>query len=204
MKTPLTVINADAQLLESEIGENEWLSDIFKQIEQMTKLANQLVFLARAEEQNEQIVKIEFPISDIAEDVAESYQAVAKNAGKTYRVNIESNISFCGDENAIREMMIALIDNAFKYSTENGIITVLLITTAHGICFSVENTVDKERVSDISRFKERFYRSDTSDKIKGFGIGLSVVQAVCEAHRGKLKVELVEKNTIKISTLLKF
>lgn len=204
LKTPLTVINADAQLLESEIGENEWLSDIFKQIEQMTKLANQLVFLARAEEQNEQIVKIEFPISDIAEDVAESYQAVAKSAGKTYRVNIESNISFCGDENAIREMMLALIDNAFKYSTENGIITVLLITTAHGICFSVENTVDKERVSDISRFKERFYRSDTSDKIKGFGIGLSVVQAVCEAHRGKLKVELVEKNTIKISTLLKF
>lgn len=84
LKTPLTVIHADAQLLESEIGENEWLSDILKQTEQMTEMTHRLVFLARTEEQNERTVKIDFPVSDIADEVASSYQAVALNTGKTY------------------------------------------------------------------------------------------------------------------------
>lgn len=203
LKTPLTVIHADAQLLESEIGENEWLSDILKQTEQMTEMTHRLVFLARAEEQNEQMVKIEFPISDIAEEVAESYQAVAQSNGRIYAAKIEHNIGYCGDEKAIRELMTALLDNAFKYGTENGEVTVSLSTVGHGVCFSVENTVDKKQAADVTYFTDRFYRSDTSDKVKGFGIGLSVAQAVCEAHRGKLTVELVGENRIKISALLK-
>lgn len=203
LKTPLTVINADAQLLESEIGENEWISDILKQTEQMTEMTHRLVFLARAEEQNEQMVKIEFPISDIAEEVAGSYQAVAQNDGKTYAAKIEPNIGYCGDEKAIRELMTALLDNAFKYGSENGAVTVSLAAVGHGVRFSVENTVDKQRTADISHFTERFYRSDASDKVNGFGIGLSVAQAVCEVHRGKLTVELVGENRIKISALLK-
>ena len=203
LKTPLTVIHADAQLLESEIGENEWLSDILKQTEQMTEMTHRLVFLARTEEQNERTVKIDFPVSDIADEVASSYQAVALNTGKTYTKKIEPNISYCGDEKAIRELMTALLDNAFKYGAESGTVTVSLIAVGHGVCFSVENTADKQRISDISHFTERFYRSDTSDKVKGFGIGLSVAQAVCETHRGKLTVELVGENRIKISALLK-
>lgn len=203
LKTPLTVINADAQLLETEIGENEWLSDILKQTEQMTDMTHRLVFLARAEEQNEQTVKIEFPISDVAEEIAASYQAVAQSSSKTYAEKIEPNISYCGDEKSIRELMTALLDNAFKYGTANGTVTVSLAAVGHAVCFAVENTVDKVRASDISHFTERFYRSDTSDKVKGFGIGLSVVQAVCEAHRGKLTMELAGENTIKISALLK-
>lgn len=61
LKTPLTVIHADAQLLESEIGENEWLSDIIKQTTNMTEMTHKLVCLARAEEQGNHFVKIEFP-----------------------------------------------------------------------------------------------------------------------------------------------
>lgn len=203
IKVLYTVIHADAQLLESEIGENEWLSDILKQTEQMTEMTHRLVFLARTEEQNERTVKIDFPVSDIADEVSSSYQAVALNTGKTYTKKIEPNISYCGDEKAIRELMTALLDNAFKYGAESGTVTVSLIAVGHGVCFSVENTADKQRISDISHFTERFYRSDTSDKVKGFGIGLSVAQAVCETHRGKLTVELVGENRIKISALLK-
>ena len=67
LKTPLTVIHADAQLLESEIGENEWLSDIIKQTTNMTEMTHKLVYLARAEEQDNHFIKIEFPVSDVAE-----------------------------------------------------------------------------------------------------------------------------------------
>ena len=203
LKTPLTVIRADAQLLESEIGANEWLSDILKQTEQMTEMTHRLVFLARAEEQTGQTVKIEFPISDIAEEMTGSYRAVAQSSGRTYAVHIKPHISCRGDEKAIRELMAALLDNAFRYGTENGTVTVSLDTVGRGVCFSVENTVSKNQTADISHFTERFYRSDTSDKVRGFGIGLSMARAVCEAHRGKLTVELVGDSSIRISALLK-
>lgn len=203
LKTPLTVIHADAQLLESEIGENEWLSDIIKQAKHMTEMTHRLVYLARAEEQDEHFVKIDFPISDMAEDIAESYRSVAQSNGKNYELDIQRGLTYRGDEKAIRELMSALIDNAFKYSTDGGTVKVNLAAEGHGVRFFIENTVSKIDPTQLGDFAERFYRTDTSDKIKGFGIGLSIARVVTEAHKGKLIMELPQENRIKITAVLK-
>ena len=203
LKTPLTVIHADAQLLESEIGENAWLSDILKQTTNMTEMTHKLVYLAQAEEQDNHFVKIEFPISDVAEDVADPYRAVAQSKGKNYALEIQKGLSYCGDEKAIREMMTALLDNAFKYSTEGGNIAVKLSADGKGVRFTVENTVSKIHPKQLENFTARFYRTDTSDKIRGFGIGLSLAQVVAEAHKGKLTIILPKENVIQISAILK-
>ena len=203
LKTPLTVIHADAQLLETDIGENEWLTDIIKQTNYMTEMTNRLVYLARAEEQEQNFVKIDFPISDLAEDIAVTYFAVAQSSGKKYKPDIAKNITYCGDEKAIRELMTALLDNAFKYSTSGGLITVTLAAEGRGVRFAVENTVSQINPEQLAIFTERFYRTDTSDKVKGFGIGLSIAKAVAEAHKGKLTVELPKENVIKITAVLK-
>lgn len=204
LKTPLTVIHADAQLLESEIGDNEWLSDIIKQTVNMAEMTHRLVYLARAEEQNNHFTKIVFPISDVAEDVADSYRSVAQNSGKGYTLEIQTGLSYCGDEKAIRELVTVLIDNAFKYSTDEGNITVKLSAVGRNIRFIVENTVLGIDPKKLQNFTERFYRTDTSDKIKGFGIGLSLAQAVAQAHKGKLTVSLPKENMIQISVILKW
>lgn len=203
LKTPLTVIHADAQLLESEIGENEWLSDIMKQTTNMTEMTHKLVYLARAEEQNNRFVKIKFPISDVAEDVAEPYRSVAQNRKKSYILNIQEDLSYCGDEKAIRELMTALLDNAFKYSTDGSSILVSLSAEGKGVRFTIENTITGIDPKQLEFFTQRFYRSDTSNKIKGFGIGLSVVQVVAQAHKGKLTMTLPQKDRIQISVTLK-
>lgn len=203
LKTPLTVIHADAQLLESEIGENEWLSDIIKQTTNMTEMTHKLVYLARAEEQDNHFVKIEFPISDVAEDVADPYCSVAQSKGKNYTLDIQEGLSYCGDEKAIRELMTALLDNAFKYSTDGGSISASLAAEGKGVRFTVENTVTGIDPKQVEFFTQRFYRSDTSDKIKGFGIGLSLAQVVAGAHKGKLTVALSQKDRIQISVILK-
>ncbi len=203
LKTPLTEIHADAQLLESEIGENEWLSDIIKQTTNMTEMTHNLVYLARAEEQDNHFVKIEFPISDLAEDVAEPYRSVAQSKGKNYTLDIQEGLSYCGDEKAIRELMTALLDNAFKYSTNGGSISASLAAEGKGVRFTVENTVTGINPKQLEFFTQRFYRNDTSDKIKGFGIGLSLAQVVAEAHKGKLTVALPQKDRIQISVILK-
>ena len=203
LKTPITVINADAQLLESEIGDNEWLSDIVKQTNVMSEMTHRLVYLARAEEQEHSFVKIDFPVSDLAGEIAESYQAVAQSSGKTFSADIERNLSYCGDEKAIRELMTALLDNAFKYSPEKGIIALRLAPEGRGVKIVVENSVSDLTEEEIGKFGERFYRADTSSKVKGFGIGLSVVDAVAKAHKGKLIAELPEKNRIRFTVNLR-
>ena len=203
LKTPLTVIHADAQLLESEIGENQWLSDIIKQTKHMTEMTHRLVYLARAEEQDGFFVKIDFPISDMAEDIADSYRFVAQNSGKNFECNIQKGISYCGDEKAIRELMTVLLDNAFKYSTGSGTIIARLAAEGRGVRFDVENAVTKINPQQLESFTHRFYRADNSDKIKGFGIGLSIARVVTEAHKGKLTIELSKENTIRISAVMK-
>ena len=203
LKTPLTVINADAQLLESEIGENEWLTDIMKQTAEMTELTHRLVYLARAEEQDEKMKKIIFPISDVAEDVASAFRSVAENTGKRFDVSIDGGISYCGDEKAIRELLTVLLDNAFKYSPAGRSVRLTLSAEGHGVKISTENDAVGISEENIGKLSGRFYRADTSDKAKGFGIGLSIAKAVAENHKGKLSFELTKPDRIKITATLK-
>ena len=203
LKTPLTVIQADAQLLEVDLGENEWLKDILKQTSYMTEMMNRLVYLARTEEQDENTVKIEFPISDVAEDMTASYRSVAQSSGKNFETGIQPGLSYRGDEKAIRELMTVLLDNAFKYSTEGGSISAALSAEGKGIRFAVDNSISDIDSKQLENFTDRFYRADASGKIKGFGIGLSIAKAVAESHKGKLLIELPEADRIRITALLK-
>ena len=203
LKTPLTVISADAQLLESEIGENEWLTDIMKQTSEMAELTHRLVYLARTEEQDEKMKKIIFPISDVTEDIANSFRSVAESAGKSFDVSIENGISYCGDEKAIRELITILLDNAFKYSKAAGGVRLTLVAEGHGVKISTENDAVGISEENIGKLSGRFYRADTSDKIKGFGIGLSIAKAVTENHKGKMSFEQIKPDRIKITAILK-
>ena len=203
LKTPLTVIRADAQLLESEIGENEWLSDILKQTAGMAEMTGRLVYLSRAEEQEDAFVKIVFPVSDVAEEMAQSYRSVAESSGRAYAVEIREGLSCRGDERAIRELMAALLDNAFRYSPAGGDVSVRLDAEGHGVRFTVENTASGIEPEQLERLAERFYRADVSGGSEGFGLGLSIVRAIAAAHGGKLTMELPEEGRIRISATLK-
>ena len=169
----------------------------------MTEMMNRLVYLARAEEQDENTVKIEFPISDVAEDMTASYRSVAQSSGKNFETGIQPGLSYRGDEKAIRELMTVLLDNAFKYSTEGGSISAALSAEGKGIRFAVDNSISDIDSKQLENFTDRFYRADASGKIKGFGIGLSIAKAVAESHKGKLLIELPEADRIRITALLK-
>lgn len=203
LKTPLTVINADAQLLESEIGANEWLSDIMKQVAEMTEMTNKLVYLSKIEEESDGMVKIDFPISDIAEEITNSFNALAVKNDIFYEIDIQKNVSYCGDEKACRELMSILLDNAMKYVSNQGKISVNLSGYKGGIIFSVSNTVKGIKAENIGRFTDRFYREASTSHVKGFGIGLSIAKAIANAHKGDLTIELVQEDKIKASAILK-
>ena len=112
LKTPLTVIEADTEILEMDFGENEWLLDIQGQTKRLEDLTNALVMLSRVEEGTNREMKIELPLSDIVEEVCHAFQAPAKVQGKSLNSTITSMISMKGDEKAIRGLITILLDNA--------------------------------------------------------------------------------------------
>lgn len=190
IKTPLTVIKADADVLEMDYGENEWLRDIQKQAVRLTALTNDLVSLSRMEEAKDALQRIEFPFSDVVEEAASSFQALAQTRGRPFRVNIQPMLSLTGDEKAIHQLVGILLDNALKYSPKNSAVSLTLERQGKNarlsVCNGTESLIPRERLPLLF---ERFYRMDPSrnSQTGGHGIGLSLAKAIVEAHGGRIQ-----------------
>lgn len=187
LKTPLTIIDADAEVLAMDIGENEWLSDIQTQTKRLTELTNSLILLSRMEEQP-QTEKIEFPLSDLLEEAVETFQTLARARGKTLCSHIQPMLSMTGDEKLIRQLVAILLDNAVKYSDDGGYIEFSLKKQKTTIYLSVFNTAESISRESLSHLFDRFYRADKSrnSKTGGYGLGLSIASAIVHAHKGKI------------------
>ena len=186
IKTPLTIINANVDLLESDGGREE-LTDIRQQTERLTALTNNLVMLSKMEESEPSFQKIEFPLSDVVGETAASFRAPAAAHGLTYSVDVAPGIVMNGSPDAIRRLVSVLLDNAVKYSPEGGKITVVLTAHRKTATLSVGNpTREKIEEKDLPRVFDRFYRTDGSrnSETGGHGIGLSIAKAIAEAHGG--------------------
>ena len=199
LKTPLTIIDADAEVLEMDIGQNEWLSDIQEQTKRLEQLTNSLIQLARMEEQP-RMEKIEFPISDLVEETAETFQALAKTHNKNLTTHIQPMLSMTGDEKAIRQLVTILMDNAVKYSDEGGTISLTLEKQINLIKLSVLNTAKLIPRESLTHLFDRFYRPDQSrnSNIGGYGLGLSIAAAIVASHKGKISAVTGDEKSLLI------
>ena len=192
LKTPLTIIGADLDLVEPELEGNEWLQDIRCQVRRLTGLTQDLIFLSRMEEETPPIQPIEFPLSDLTEEMAQSFQGLAKAQGKRLTLSIPPMLSYTGDEKAIRQLLSILLDNALKYTPEEGEVEIALKKEGRMIRLSVSNTIahPMERET-LGRLFDRFYRGDQSrsSQTGSYGLGLSIAKGIVLAHRGKIRAE---------------
>lgn len=204
LKTPLTIIEADAEVLEMDFGENEWLQDIQGQTKRLADLTNALVALSRMEEGQNRDMKVEFPLSDMVEEVCHTFQAPAKMQEKSLVSAITPMISIKGDEKSIRELITILLDNAVKYTTEKGQISVTLEKKKNRIYLSVFNTTAYISKEQIPHLFDRFYRTDTSrnSQTGGHGLGLSIAAATVDSHRGKITAETEDEKSLRITVIL--
>ncbi len=204
IKTPITIIDADAEVLETEIGENEWLSDIKGQTRRLAELTNNLIYLSRMQEGKSSIQSIEFPISDVVRETALSFNSRARTMQKELSVFTEPMLSFKGDEKAITQLVSILVDNAIKYSDPESKIHLSLRKNGKNLDLSVYNKATGIQTQNLDRLFDRFYRDDPSrnSKTGGQGIGLSIAKAVAEAHKGRIVAWSPEKDMICITVLL--
>lgn len=200
IKTPITIIDADTEVLEMDFGENEWLTDIRQQAARLSDLTNDLIFLSRMEEQ-QQVTMIDFPLSDVVGETAASFQALSRTQGKRFDTDIEQALSMHGNEKQIRQLVSILLDNAMKYSDDRGYIRLTLKKQGKALRLRVENSAESVSRETLDNMFERFYRGDPSrnSATKGYGIGLSIAQAIVRAHRGRIAAESPDARTMTVT-----
>lgn len=200
IKTPLTIIDANTEVIEMINGESEWTESIKNQVKRLSSLTADLISLSRMEEES-RFEMNDFPISDVVEEECDVFKGMAEIKGKELTSEIEKNLSYNGDEKAIRQLTSILLDNAIKYTDENGSIKVRLKKSGRKINLSVYNTVKSITKEDTERMFERFYRADFSrnSETGGYGIGLSIASAIVSAHKGKIYAETDDGKSLKIN-----
>ena len=186
------------------MGENEWLADIQVQTRRLTALTKDLVYLSRMEEDRRQSPQLEFSLSDLAEETAQSFQSRALVQEKKFNLFIMPMLSYTGDESALRQLISILLDNALKYSPEGGWIVFRMEKQGKMILLQVENSTKEALPENLNRPFERFYRADPSRNSRsgGYGLGLSIAQAIVGVHKGKMTASRGKGDSLCISIFL--
>lgn len=188
LKTPISVVNANAELLSREIGENQWLQNIQYENERMGLLVGQLLDLARTENVTPQMECIDF--SRLVAGETLPFESVAFEKGFVLNCNITNGITVEGNSTQLKQLTSILLDNAIRHSKPDGEVR-LTLTKDHGVTeLSVINKGDEIPAEHRERIFERFYRMDTArnGEDKHYGLGLAIARAIVDAHHGHIEV----------------
>ncbi len=186
LKTPLTLIRTNLDILEAEQGPSEWITDIRDETLLMNDLVGRMVALSRMDEDGTVPERKPFALSDAVADTVSLFAATAERNGCRLVRTVKPHLTIEGDEAAIRQIVSILMDNAVKYCDAGGEITVTLAGDRHPV-LTVENTYAAVSSLDLNRLFDRFFRADKARTYgTGFGIGLSMAKAIAEKHRGSI------------------
>ena len=205
IKTPLAIIKANLDVIKIDpASTEESLEEIGNQVDRLSGLTNDLVYLSRMEEADTTVVTSELPLSDVVSETADSFEALAKERGKRIEKDIEPMLSVNGNVKDMEKLMSILLENAVKYSSDDEPIKVGLRREGKNVLLEVSNktseAVSKESMNHVF---ERFYRMDESRNSAsgGYGIGLSMANAIVNSCGGKITAETNDGNDfiIKVS-----
>ena len=188
LKTPVSVVSANAELLSRELGDNQWLQNIQYENERMGMLVGQLLDLARTEDTTPQMEHIN--LSRLVDGEALPFESVAFEKGLVLNTNITSNIGVVGNSTQLKQIVSILLDNAIRHSKGGGEVW-LTLTKEHGFAkLSVINKGDEIPEEQRTKIFERFYRVDTArnSEDKHYGLGLAIAKAIATSHKGHIEV----------------
>ncbi len=203
LKTPLAVINTNVDVLLSNEDGNlgsltKWLSYIKLEVERMTKLTNDLLYLTHIDYSEIKMIFNNLNISDIVENVILALEAVFYENEISVNYHVEPNLVIYGNCEHLQQVIMILLDNAVKYTDSKGMVDISLKKLQNSILLSVTNTGSGITEEHINRIFDRFYRADKSRTRKngGYGLGLSIAKTIIEQHNGKISVtSILNKST---------
>ncbi len=190
LKTPLTVISTNMELLQMEQPDSQWVRSTQRQTAQLRHLVDELVYLSRMEEENAPLVMESFPVAPLLAETAEPFAAMAEYQGKAMTAEAEDGLTVRGDRASIQRLLSTLLDNAVKYAADKGSIRADARGEGRHVLLTVSNDVARPLTPEQCRqLFDRFYRADPSrnkGRQGGFGIGLAIAAAIVEKHGGSI------------------
>ena len=191
IKTPLAVIDSCADVIELEQGESKWTEGIRSQVQRLGTLTAQLTSLARLDEQGGRVPMEEFDLSEQVEDVLSTFRLLAENQGLQLEADVAPGITYTGSAPLLEELCSILLDNAVKYAAPGGTIVFSLRKKGRRVLLCCENPAEGLEQGSQKHLFDRFYRGDVSHGTEkpGYGIGLSMAEAITEVHRGRIEAE---------------
>ena len=202
LRTPITIIKANNEVLQMQNGPNQWSRSIDHQANRLSSLVQSLLELSRLNEKDIDDISEEFDLSKTVAEAVETFRVPIESDGKVLEPAIEEGIRFKGSRDEMYRLVSLLMDNACKYSTDRDPIRVTL-NKHHHITLSVSNSCEHIDEEKLGHLFERFYRTDESRSRKtgGSGIGLSVVQAIVERHNGTVTASSNDGNSIQFTAV---
>ena len=196
IKTPLAIISANTEAMELYNGENKWTKNIKKQVDRLNGLMKNLLLLAKMEESK--IVYQKFSLSEMVSEISESFFEPISLKNIAFETKIQPDIILNANSEHIRQLFSILLDNAVKYTDENGLISLSVLKNDKNIIIKLENTCENLPNVNPEKLFDRFYRADEArtQKTGGYGIGLSVAKAIVNAQNGKITANYIDNNKI--------
>lgn len=195
LKTPLTVIMTNAELLQDpaygSADHAGFSANILVMSRQMRTLVEQMLELARADSLRPDPAFSPVSFSQIVSEAVLPFEPIFFEKGLALQTDIEEKITINGDPSQLRQVLDILLDNAGKYSRENGHIRVTLRNRGKGRCLlTVANEGSELSAADLQQLFKRFYRADPARNRSGsFGLGLSIAESIVLRHKGKIWAE---------------
>ncbi len=196
LRTPLAILQGNVDMLERWGRKDEAVLEgsihtIQNQTVYMSKLVQNLLFLARADGQKCEVKKESISIRSLFDELLEEQEMLDHE--HTYAVQCDASVTVEGDRSMVRQLLRILIDNSMKYTPEGGSITLFARSNANGVALTVRDTGIGMNEEHLAHIFERFYRVDKarSRSTGGMGLGLSIAEAIITAHGGSISAESV-------------
>jgi len=205
LKTPITIIKTDLDVLKMDDVNNEWIDSIDNQTNRLSKLVNEMVNLYKIEEKKEDIVKNNFNISEVTLDVLDNFLSSFKFKNYNIKIDIEENIIINSNEDIYMKILFILLDNANKYGLENGDFSIKLYKEKKKVILKVYNQTEEFEKEKLKFIFDRFYTLDESrsKEKSGYGIGLSIAKILTEDIGGSIQASTNDNKSIEFKIILK-
>jgi two-component system sensor histidine kinase TctE len=192
LRTPLALLKTQALvgLREDDTeAKSEALAGIDRSIDALTRLVNQLLALARAEQGSRALLKSQLDFCDVVRETLERLAglALAHNIDLGFDDSGVTRARVIGHAALLQELVFNLVDNALRYAPRGATVNVLLHETANELCLRVEDNGPGIPLSERQKVFERFYRLHGSE-VEGTGLGLAIVQEIVTAHDGRIAI----------------
>jgi heavy metal sensor kinase len=195
LKTPLTILQGEFETALRDDScppaQREFLASQLDEIHRLTKIAEGLTLLAKADAGQIQLAQETVDLHELVQDSFADAQILAHPRGISVELTRCDEITFPGDRHRLRQLLLNLVDNAIRYNVAGGQIRMALIRDGHSAVLSLANTGPGIPPEEQPRIFDRFYRGVAARNlaVEGCGLGLSIVRWIVVAHGGAIHLE---------------